>query len=525
MGKLKNILSKTYKSLGSLELKTKVSSIRRLLMIAFILLASFATRFYDLEDPKYLVFDENFFIPIAQKYQSGEFFGDPHPPLGRLIITSGAYIFGNKYTPEKTDPEESDKVEPKDIFQYRVMPAFFGSLIPILVFFIIKIFTRSDAFSFLGSLLIIFDNALTVHTRFALFDEILLFFILMTLLLSICYVKYVKSEKKELFKKKNLFKKFVILIFAGIFAGASIATKLTGLTSVAILYLAITYKTNRDKFRLNLKSQVLIVLQLLIPLIVIAGVFFFSFWIHFNLLKFPGENLEEFSDEFQVCIKEDKSLCKLSLFTMTEEQIRWSFNYESRVPSIDFCKEGEMGSLPTQWPFMARAIAYSFTNRADVPLTEVSYVYLTGNPVVWYSGLLGVALGLALVLLSIFYLKSLFDKKVLFLLMLFFMHYIPYFFIERVMYFYHYFPALVFSIILFSYLVKKFYDLHKEKILLKRFGVYFILQYLLIVLISFLLYSPLTYNKKVNVNYVEKLILTDLWNLKSDPYNYNKVSE
>jgi dolichyl-phosphate-mannose--protein O-mannosyl transferase len=67
----------------------------------------------------------------------------------------------------------------------------------------------------------------------------------------------------------------------------------------------------------------------------------------------------------------------------------------------------------------------------------------------------------------------------------------------------------------------KFYNLHKKRKIFKLFGKFFFIQYLLIVLIGFLLYAPLTYNKKIDISYMEKLIITDLWNLKADPYNYN----
>lgn len=489
--------------------------------ILVILILSFITRFRGLGNPTHLVFDENFFVPIAQDYLDGKFHGDPHSPLGRLLITAGAYIYKDSHESEERTVGEGTIVK-GNIVQYRIAPAFFGALIPIVVFFITKLFTNSNTFSFLAAFMLIFDNAILVHTRFALFDEILMFFVLMSLLLSLCFIRYVKGGKEDVYKKGNLLKRFVFLILAGLFAGAAVATKLTGLSATAILYLAVIYKTYKDRFGLSLKSNLLVFLQILTPALSIAGMFFFAWWIHFSIIKYPGKYIEEYSPAFQECFQGDKSRCKLSLYELTSESLDWSFNYESLVPPIDFCKEGEMGSLPYQWPLMTRTIAYSFTNHAGIPLSEVSYVYLTGNPVVWYSALFGLILAFSLITPSFFLLKSLFDKEIIFLIFVYLLNYIPYFFIDRVMYFYHYFLAFIISVIIFSYLVKKFYDLHKNKRIIKRFGKFFIIQYLLIVLIGFLVYSPLTYNKKVDIGYMEKIILTDLWNMKSDPYNYNR---
>lgn len=481
-----------------------------------ILFCSIITRFYNLGETTHYVFDENFFIPIAKNYQNGEFFGDPHPPLGRLLITGSASIFS------EVSIGYPDSETAENLTAYRLAPAFFGAMIPVVVFFIILLLTKSNIFAFIGAFLTTFDNALIVHARFALFDEILILFILTSLFFSLFYVLEVKSEKKNIFKTSNVVLRIIILILAGSFAGAALATKLTGLVAIAFLVICILYKTYKDRYKLNITTILFISLQLLISFIAIFGVFFISFKVHFDLIKSPGKNLEEFSEDFQNCFQGEGSECKLNLFELTNEQIQWSFNYESLVPEIDFCKEGEMGSTPAQWPFMGRAIPYSFSTHEGVPLKTVSYIYLTGNPVVWYPALLAIVVGVSMIVTSAFFLTSLIDKKVLFLVFTYMMCYIPYFFIERVMYFYHYFPALILSIILMSVLMQKFYNLHMKEKVPQVFSVLLTLIFLLLTTIGFLVYAPLTYNKKVNVNYVEKIILTDFWNLRVDPYNYNK---
>ncbi|MDD3647847.1 MAG: phospholipid carrier-dependent glycosyltransferase [Candidatus Dojkabacteria bacterium] len=499
-------------------------SLTTFFLFFIVLFFSFGTRFYNLGNPKYYVFDENYFIPMSQKYIRGEFFGDPHPPTGKLLITAGAYLYPDNVDEGKLS-EESPSAPSENLVKYRYVPAFFSAILPLLVFMIIFLLTKSSLLSFLGSFLVTFDNAILVHGRFALFDEILFAFVLISFVFTLLFIKYSAGNKKEIFKKGSLLKRFVLLLLAGIFAGLALSTKMIGLTSTAILSLGIIYRTFLDRYKLNFKSIIFILAQIILPFAAIFVVFYGSFAIHFKLLHSSGANLEEFSQGFQNCITKDRSECNMSIIALTNESIKWSFNYESRVPSIDFCKEGEMGSTPSQWPFMGRAIAYSFSNHATIPLTTVSYVYLTGNPIVWYSGLLGVVFGFSLLVVSFFLLRSLINKRILLIILAYFMNYAPYFFIQRVMYFYHYFPALIFSIILLMLLLQEFKRMHLRKALSDAHKSLFVLLYAMFIFVFFLLYSPLSYNRKIDVSYVRKLIFSEQWNLRADPYNYNPTSE
>ncbi|MBU0975172.1 MAG: phospholipid carrier-dependent glycosyltransferase [Patescibacteria group bacterium] len=511
-------------SSASLGIFRRFPAIITFFLFFIIVFFSFGTRFYDLGNPGYYVFDENYFIPMAQKYMRGEFFGDPHPPTGKLLITAGAYFYPDDIKEgELTD--ESPSAPTESLVKYRYVPAFFSAVLPLLVFIVIHLFTKSNLLSFLGGFLITFDNALLVHGRFALFDEILFAFVLISLVFTLLFVKYSRGDIKDIFKGRNLFKRLALLLFSGIFAGLALSTKFIGLASVGFLCLAIVYRTFLDRYTLNLKSAIFILAQIVIPFLAILGVFYGSFAIHFKLLKSSGVNLEEFSQAYQDCITKDKSGCQISNAALTNESIKWSFNYENRVPAVDFCKEGEMGSTPKQWPFMGRAIAYSFSNHSTIPLSTVSYVYLTGNPIVWYSGLLAVVFGFSLLVVSFFLLKSLINKKILFILFAYFINYAPYFFIQRVMYFYHYFPAMIFSVILLMLLLQEFHRLNlKGKLPDLQKGL-FVLLYVMLAFVFFLLYSPLSYNRKVDISYVKKIIFSTQWNLKADPYNYNPTSE
>src|SRR5262245_23454771 len=54
------------------------------------------TRFWHLGHPNEIVFDEIHFVANqARHYLHGEYFLDPHPPLDKLVITAGIWLFGD----------------------------------------------------------------------------------------------------------------------------------------------------------------------------------------------------------------------------------------------------------------------------------------------------------------------------------------------------------------------------------------------------------------------------------------------
>ncbi|MDB5108294.1 MAG: putative rane protein, partial [Candidatus Binatus sp.] len=65
------------------------------LIISGLLLAAAITRFWHLGRPPEIVFDEVHFVAQARHYLHGESFLDPHPPLAKLVIAAGIWLFGD----------------------------------------------------------------------------------------------------------------------------------------------------------------------------------------------------------------------------------------------------------------------------------------------------------------------------------------------------------------------------------------------------------------------------------------------
>jgi Gpi18-like mannosyltransferase/predicted membrane-bound dolichyl-phosphate-mannose-protein mannosyltransferase len=66
------------------------------ILIAALVVAGIATRFWRLGIPHEIVFDEVHFVGQARHYLHGETFDDPHPPLAKLVIAAGILLLGDR---------------------------------------------------------------------------------------------------------------------------------------------------------------------------------------------------------------------------------------------------------------------------------------------------------------------------------------------------------------------------------------------------------------------------------------------
>ncbi|XP_068893281.1 protein O-mannosyl-transferase 2 isoform X1 [Tenebrio molitor] len=161
-------------------------------------------------------------------------------------------------------------------------------------------------------------------------------------------------------------------------------------------------------------------------------------------------------------------------------------------------KEGEITSRPWQWPINYRGQFFSGSTYR---------VYLLGNPVIWWGNLV-----FLLIFVCVFganairqqrgYIKSFSEahKEKLaacaWLFLGWLLHYVPFWAMGRVLYFHHYFPALLFSSmitgIIVDYLLEEVPQFFNEK-----FGntVYHTMVALVLstMVYSFYLFAPLTY--------------------------------
>src|SRR6185503_14340234 len=104
----------------------------------------------------------------------------------RLVIALGQLIVHpNERPAEFALVEKIHETWPQDqdMTGYRLIPAIFGSLIPVVTFFILIHTLNVESFAFILSLFVAFDNALLTQSHYALSDSVLIGFCLLSILL------------------------------------------------------------------------------------------------------------------------------------------------------------------------------------------------------------------------------------------------------------------------------------------------------------------------------------------------------
>ena len=133
-----------------------------------IAVIAFALRLFNLGSVKTLIFDEVYYVDGARdllRYGVEVSGVEPefivHPPLGKWLIAIGIKIFGD--TP----------------FGWRFVTALVGSLMILLIALIANRLFRNPYLTAIASALMSLDGLALVHSRTALLDNFLAFFILL----------------------------------------------------------------------------------------------------------------------------------------------------------------------------------------------------------------------------------------------------------------------------------------------------------------------------------------------------------
>jgi len=345
------------------------------ILVLFLLLVNSLILLPNLGYPNKIVFDETYLIPRAQAYINGIFFQESHPPLGRLVIALGQVI-ANPEAPSSryatTDTIQEDWPQNVDISGYRLFPAIFGTINPVLVFGIILILTSNTWMALFTALLLTFDNALITQSRYALSDSTLFLFCLASLL---CFVWLQTRDNKPGAKER------IIWGLLGVCLSAAFMVKFTGMF-VAVVVPFYLYKLWKQGYKRDI-AYFLAVSGLSFLII------FVSIWqVHFSLLKtFPENYSDKISERYRKVLEGSYKPNPIDRFWIEiQGSYEFMFGYHENVPELDLSKPDEIGSPWYFWPFGGRAVPY----RWDRQFETIQIIYLVGNPITWLLSLLGV---------------------------------------------------------------------------------------------------------------------------------------
>lgn len=451
-------------------------------------------------------FDEIYFARSAYEYVNGiKTMEWVHPPLGKLIMAIPILLFG------------------MNTFSYRLMGALAGlAMIPVLYILAKRIF-KSCKWATLAGILMTFDCFHFAQTRIATVDSFLVLFIMLSALFM---YQYISLDKLEPLKKK-----IKNLALSGLFMGCAISTKWTGLyagLSLAIIFFVdLLYKYTDKRKKKDSNQTIESVLYLLftlgiVPIIVYYLALFFATMSLATTLVILYYVIALFIAIILLIIKllkKDKSLWKLfasciiffivvpiiiyvlgyllfpTVYNYSDNsilgiinQIKDMYKYHSTLT------EGhEFSSAWYTWPAMIKPVWYYIGYYGgNIKATIVGI----GNPAIWWFGIVAMIFAL---------LKTIFNKckNNWFIIVFIACTWLPYIFIDRAMFMYHFFPTLPFVMLAIVSLVKWI------TAKLKNNGFYIF--YIAVVILLFVIFYPVISGMVTTSDYINSVKWLSSW--------------
>lgn len=331
-------------------------------------------------------------------------------------------------------------------FNYRLMGNISGILMIAVMYVFAKELFKKRKYAIFASLLMAFDTFHFAQTRMGTVDSHLILFILLA---SYFMVKYTQNNKT------------FCLLLSGIFFGLSVSVKWTGLyggIALAIIFFTHLVKNKKLNIKNLLKGTLFFVV---IPLFIYSSLY----------LIFPNNKLNH-TTNFESIINQQKDM----------------YNYHSKLNATHY-----FSSKWYTWPISYKPVWYHQEILNNDTKETISGI---GNIVIWWMGIIGF-------LYSLIKLIRKKDKQSFIIVVSMLSLWLPYAFIGRVMFLYHYFPVLPFMMLGIVNLFQSIEEKYKLK--------YLIPLYMIFVIAFFIIYYPVISGIETSVSYIEKLRIFDSW--------------
>nr|CAG4647668.1 EOG090X015P [Moina brachiata] len=274
------------------------------LLPASLFVLALATRFYALDSPNAIVFDELHYGRYAGLYQKRTFFFDSHPPLGKQLLALAGYLAGfqGDFKFDKIGTVYDEKVP---TWAMRFVPALTGSLVIPLVYMIMRQLNYSQWTAALAAFLFLCDNALLTQSHFMLMEPMILFFALSGIY---CVLKFRDMERSGDAQGVSYSLRWWTWLLSGsILLTCAMCVKYVGIYSY-FLGLALVGYDFWERVLGNLKLTKLQVIAQTIArafafVVVPAAVYIGVFYVHLTLLVNAGPHDSAMSSGFQASLE------------------------------------------------------------------------------------------------------------------------------------------------------------------------------------------------------------------------------
>ena len=390
-----------------------------------------------------MYFDEIYHARTAYEFLHGlPAYENTHPPLGKIFIALGIAVFG------------------MNPFGWRIIGTLFGiAMVPVCYLFARRL-TGSTAVSALACVLFTFDFMHFTQTRLATIDVYITFFVILMYFFMYQYCT-------ETIYGKSLKKALLPLGACGICMGLGIACKWTGVYAglgLAILFFVNLYRRYREG-----KYTIKTVLQT----ILFCLLFFVAVPVLIYLLSYLP--FRDYTEDGLI----------LRVLHNQETMFRYHSGLESTHP---------YSSSWYEWPIIKRPIWYFSAivtgSSGNGGIREGISAF--GNPLVWWNGIPA-----SLYMVYLWAKKK--DRTAAFLTVGYLAQYLPWFFVTRITFIYHYFPSIIFLVLMIAHSIMQW----KKKLTKRSF---ILLCSLLggLATVLFFLFYPVLSGQPVDAAYVDK---------------------
>ena len=348
-------------------------------------------------------FDEIYHARTAYEHIIGERpYEISHPPLGKILIGLGIRIFG---------------LNP---FGWRFIGTLFGVLMLPFMYVFIKNLFGSTIVAVCGTTLFAFDFMHFVQTRIATIDTYGVFF---TILMYFFMYRYITAPRDDPFMPK--WRETLPLFLSGLSFGLGIASKWTAFyagAGLALIWLLFRISRGRDligigHIREHKRELVENILQCLAFFVLIPALIYYISYYPYGIPRGMSGISMFFTREY---------------FDLVVDNQVFMFTYHVGIEATH-----PFSSNWYQWIVNARPILYYLRH---LPNNDRALIGAFLNPLIAWGGLIAV---LAMVWRTVWYK----DGKALFILIGYLAQLVPWMFVSRITFAYHYFPCLIFIIL------------------------------------------------------------------------------
>jgi len=264
-------------------------------VVSILTSLAFALRFYKINHPDQVVFDEVHFGKFASYYITRQYYFDVHPPFAKLLFGLAGWFVGfdGRFLFENIGDSYTKNHVP--YVGIRALPAILGSLTIPVVYAIMKESGYSTVIAAFSAALVLFDNGHVTQSRLILLDATLIFFMALTVY---AYVRFRKLRYSEFSVEW-----WTWLIATGTFMACTWGSKVNGILTVFTIGIAVLIDlwdildikkgNTMDYFARHFMARTM-------GLIVVPFIIYLSFfYVHFAILVQSGPGDSFMSPAFQ----------------------------------------------------------------------------------------------------------------------------------------------------------------------------------------------------------------------------------